>query len=237
MRKILHIPRFENWRFLQLSLLFVALMFVAPMLGEAWLLKTFLSFAFLNSIFVVFRSQGAQLKRRRFVLVLWGCVILFSLGDVLTAGGEYFRLFESLEIAATSLLMLCLIYEIMNYISQKGEVTLDSIFAALSVYLMLALFFALLYTFLYNMNPDSFRFSHADSISSFHSSARSNMLYFSMVTLATLGYGDIVPFSNYARMLSVIESVAGQFFVAVIVAILVGKMVVQMEQSGGGKTE
>ena len=48
------------------------------------------------------------------------------------------------------------------------------------------------------------------------------MTYFSLVTLATVGYGDILPRSDTARMVAMIEAVVGQFYVAVIVAIFVG---------------
>jgi len=47
-------------------------------------------------------------------------------------------------------------------------------------------------------------------------------IYFSFVTLATLGYGDLVPNSDLTRGLAVLEAVAGQLYVAVIVARLVG---------------
>jgi uncharacterized membrane protein len=49
-----------------------------------------------------------------------------------------------------------------------------------------------------------------------------DLLYFSFVTLATVGYGDILPTSETARMLAMIEAVVGQFYVAVIVAVFVG---------------
>jgi len=48
------------------------------------------------------------------------------------------------------------------------------------------------------------------------------MVYFSLVTLATVGYGDILPHSEIARALANIEAVIGQFYVAVIVAVFVG---------------
>jgi hypothetical protein len=57
------------------------------------------------------------------------------------------------------------------------------------------------------------------------------LLYFSLVTIATLGYGDIVPVTNTARTIAVLEAVVGQFYVAVIVAVLVGMFISQKIQS------
>ena len=51
--------------------------------------------------------------------------------------------------------------------------------------------------------------------------SRMTALYFSFVTLATLGYGDIVPRSDVARGLAIVEGVGGQLFLAVLVARLV----------------
>jgi uncharacterized membrane protein len=53
------------------------------------------------------------------------------------------------------------------------------------------------------------------------------MVYFSLVTLATVGYGDILPTGDTARMLAMIEAVVGQFYVAVIVAVFVGMYAAQ----------
>ena len=49
-----------------------------------------------------------------------------------------------------------------------------------------------------------------------------DMTYFSLVTLATVGYGDILPATSTARMLAMIQAVTGQFYIAVVVAIFVG---------------
>jgi hypothetical protein len=48
------------------------------------------------------------------------------------------------------------------------------------------------------------------------------MIYYSMITLATVGYGDILPLTDTARTLAVLEATVGQFYVAVIVAVFVG---------------
>ena len=51
--------------------------------------------------------------------------------------------------------------------------------------------------------------------------------YFSFITLTTVGYGDITPGGDTARALALVESVAGQFYLAVLIADLVGKRVAQ----------
>jgi hypothetical protein len=56
---------------------------------------------------------------------------------------------------------------------------------------------------------------------------QSSLLYFSLITLATVGYGDILPVSETARTLAVIEATLGQFYVAVIVAVFVAMYATQ----------
>ena len=93
----------------------------------------------------------------------------------------------------------------------------EHIYAALSAYLLAGLSFGVLYWALERGLPGSLyygggtidRFSEADGI------------YFSFVTLATLGYGDFVPKSEVARGLVILEAVAGQLYLGVMVARLV----------------
>jgi hypothetical protein len=49
------------------------------------------------------------------------------------------------------------------------------------------------------------------------------LTYFSMITLTTLGYGDIVPATDAARGLSAVEAITGQFYIAVLIAELIGR--------------
>ena len=53
------------------------------------------------------------------------------------------------------------------------------------------------------------------------------MLYLSFVTLTTLGYGDITPVSQTARMLTTLEAIVGQLFIAIFIARLIGLYIAQ----------
>jgi voltage-gated potassium channel len=93
------------------------------------------------------------------------------------------------------------------------KVDAEHLYAALSAYLLAGIFFALFYWVLEQVRPGTF--ATAGNFS------RMNAIYFSFVTLATLGYGDIVPRSDIARGLVIVEGVGGQLFLAVLVARLV----------------
>jgi hypothetical protein len=92
----------------------------------------------------------------------------------------------------------------------------EHLYAALSAYLLAGLFFGVLYDLMSRMSPDAFAAAGA----AIHLTPAS-AIYFSFVTLATLGYGDIVPASDAARGVAVVEAVAGQLYVAVMIARIV----------------
>jgi hypothetical protein len=105
----------------------------------------------------------------------------------------------------------------LRYALKATSIKSGHIYAALSAYLLAGLSFGTLYWVLERAWPGSLvyggemlsRFSHADGI------------YFSFVTLATLGYGDFIPTTEIARGLAIVEAVAGQLYLGVMVARLI----------------
>lgn len=97
---------------------------------------------------------------------------------------------------------------------QAGPVNAERIFAALDAYLLAGLIFGVCYWLLDQTWPVSF-----DPASS--SLPLSHAIYFSFVTIATLGYGDIVPVNDLARGVAILEAVSGQLYLVVLVARLV----------------
>jgi voltage-gated potassium channel len=97
------------------------------------------------------------------------------------------------------------------------ELDTNRLVGAICVFLLLGMIWAFAYSLLELAVPGSFGSSDAGHGSGFDS----RWLYFSFVTLTTLGYGDITPATSIARTLSYMQAVAGQFYVAVLVAGLV----------------
>ena len=101
----------------------------------------------------------------------------------------------------------------LSFAFRARSIDREHLYAALSAYLLAGVFFGSFYWVLEEIQPGSFTLSG----DFFPSSA----IYFSFVTLATLGYGDIVPRTDIARGLAVLEGVGGQLFLAVLIARLV----------------
>jgi Ion channel len=97
----------------------------------------------------------------------------------------------------------------------RGVVDVERILAALDAYLLAGLLFGVAYWMLDGWWPGSFGGSTAGNLDLFSG------IYFSFVTLATLGYGDVIPASEPARGLAIVEGVSGQMYLVVLVARLV----------------
>jgi len=100
----------------------------------------------------------------------------------------------------------------LRFAMSGTKVGAEQLFAALSAYLLAGVYFGLLYWALAQVRPGMFSESNL---------SRSGAIYFSFVTLVTVGYGDIVPRLDATRGLAIIEGVGGQLFLAVPVARLV----------------
>jgi hypothetical protein len=102
------------------------------------------------------------------------------------------------------------------------SLTFDSIFGAVCGYLFLGLGWAVLYSMIESFRPGSFAISPSLLTGGENSRSLAHVLtYYSFVTLSTVGYGDISPVSPATRTFAWMEAIAGQFYLAVIVAGLV----------------
>jgi len=98
----------------------------------------------------------------------------------------------------------------LRFAFSATRVSAEHVYAALSAYLLAGLYFGLLYWIMEKIGPGTF-VSPGDF-------SRSSGIYFSFVTLATVGYGDILPRTDVARGLAIFEAVGGQLFLAVFIA-------------------
>ena len=110
----------------------------------------------------------------------------------------------------------------LRYAFRARTIDAEHVYAALSAYLLAGLYFGLLYWVLEQLGLGAFATSGNFS--------RTTAIYFSFVTLATLGYGDITPHTDVARSLAILEAVGGQLFLAVLVARLVSLYTMQTKK-------
>jgi hypothetical protein len=102
----------------------------------------------------------------------------------------------------------------------SGRIDKERLFASLSLYLLFGLIFSIIFVVVEELLPGSFRYPDLQSPGS-ELKPLAQLIYFSYVTLATLGYGDIVPVSGPAKGLAILEAIIGQMYLVVVVARLV----------------
>lgn len=100
------------------------------------------------------------------------------------------------------------------------KVDIEQVAASLSIYLLIGMAWAIAYYFVNKIHPNSFAIDHGELLPS--SGELSSFIYFSFVTLTTLGYGDIVPTSCIARSFAILEAVCGITCLSFVVARLIG---------------
>ena len=101
------------------------------------------------------------------------------------------------------------------YLRKAGSVTDEHLYTAISIYLLLGMQWFCLYSAIYVFYPGSILLSTGGT------DQQSELLYFSLVTLSTVGYGDVVPLYGEVRMLAALEGITGVLYVAITVALLV----------------
>jgi len=106
---------------------------------------------------------------------------------------------------------------ILKFIFSRDEITRDLIAGAAVVYLITAITWTYVYRFIEMIQPGSFAIAQSQNLGD-----QSPFLYYSFVTITTLGYGDIFPVTTAAKSCAILEAVTGQLYLVITVAWLVG---------------
>lgn len=212
---------FVQWRFLSLTVLLCAWLLVTPQLGGVWQVHLLLeAFLLLTALVTVWANP--QWRRLRSVLIaLWLFSVTGTILSIVMTGHPSWRYFRTLELLSTVPMLAMLAAGMLAFVMRQRTLALDSIFATIAAYLLVALLFAQIYICMMTWDPASFSLPVDVTNRPVHL-LQSDMTYFSLLTLATVGYGDILPVTPTARMLSMIQAVTGQFYVAIVVALFVG---------------
>jgi voltage-gated potassium channel len=158
---------------------------------------------------------------------------------ILALAGNWIGIFvENLPIrfASRGLIVVILglvIWTLLTDIARQTRIQPETIYQAACVYMIFGVIFALCYASVSEIDPEAFNPVPAPAAATdvadpgVRVPPLAKWIYFSFVTLTTVGYGDITPIAPAARSLVIVEALLGQFFVAVLVARLVGLLQTQ----------
>lgn len=204
--------------FTSLILLFILKPFLPVLMAGFSILDIF--------IYAILLSTVYALKEEKGLFAVTICIFVVSL--VLTVATYKLRMPVLAVLATVSYLLffgitgVTMLFDVVKH----EDVTLDKIFGAFCVFLFIGLIWAMIYALLEKFQPGSFsnlpfgrdvlegKFSLQEILSVF--------IYYSFITLTTLGYGDITPVTSAARSFASLEAIVGQMYLTVLVARLVG---------------
>ena len=220
----------------------VALFMVRPSIGDnAVASAAFSSILLLLLVFALYAIQVDELvgeretllaQRRRRSMIGWALAVPAIVGRL----GLIFVPSPALYLAATTLWLLLfafITWHLLRGVLRQKEITSETISMSISVYLLLGFTWGLFYIVLHHVQPLALSFGSAPTPISDEQQAFPILIYFSLTTLSTIGFGDITPVSLQARYAAVAEGIMGQFYLAILVARLVGMQMSQAASRAG----
>jgi hypothetical protein len=191
-----------------LLLLVCLIVFVVPVFPSSWhqpLYIVLLSLIFFVAVMAVRRNRRQLLVAAVVLFVSEWIVVLLDL-PVLTAGTRILNV----------LFFFTVVVMLIRQIARTRRVTVGVILEAINSYVLLGLALSLLVAIIMIYDPAAYNFTALGE-------SMSQYTYYGFVTFTTLGYGDLLPMKPYTKSLAILTSILGQLYVAVIIALLVGK--------------
>jgi hypothetical protein len=183
------------------------------------------------NMYLTLVAATMELKERR---MLFLSAIPIAATSMVLLLVHYFHRTRALSIANSSVLAIFLALvsvSLFAYLGRSGQITSGRIYVSVSLYFLLAMEWYALYNLLDAIQPGSFAEGGVVLVGRI---PPGKILYFSLATLTTLGYGDIVAVGPTARMLATLEAAAGVLYIAITVARLVASYQITNREDQAG---
>jgi hypothetical protein len=180
-----------------------------------------LGFVWLNTLLIMLNQLVLlSIITGRWTLRASKVLFFLSLFYTVTSSVIELKAFEPYGQLSSVVLLFLGTIACFRVIFGSGRIDRERLLASLSLYLLFGLIFAIIFVVVEELLPGSFRYPVTQSPGS-EIKPLAQLIYFSYVTLATLGYGDIVPLNGPAKGLVILEAIIGQMYLVVVVARLV----------------
>lgn len=209
--------------------LFAALVFflaTAPFAGHTALGE----YRFRALFTLVLLGGVATMRSRRKTLIAAGLALPALAGNWIASFVEIDHS-QVFTYAVSAIFLIYITLAIMTSLLSETQVTSDTVFGGVCVYLLMGVVWFMLYAVVLQIRPDAI-LANGEPLGASLAEAPSSLLYFSYVTLTTLGYGDVVPNSSATRILASGEAMTGQLFVAILIARLVAMHIAGSTRNG-----
>ena len=225
----LYVPGIKTFilgRYGSLLLTLICLILFQPLV-ETMIGKVLIEILFIVALIAGLRAIDIKKGFFRFELFL----LVASL--VCGAAGTFLdnTVLFGLGLAGESLFLFLVALTILHDLFKSKRVTGDTLAGAVCVYLLIGLIWSYLYLLTEIAAPGSFTFTQGDArLQLWVSKEFYSFFYFSLVTMTTVGYGDMSPVSTGARTLATMEGILGQVYLTILVARLVGMQLMDQQR-------
>ena len=205
-------------RFFYLLVMIMAMLVIAPLVNEFFHIRLLIDL-FWTAIFILAVYAVSHKKHHLVIGVLLALPMLASIWSRYVLKHTGLHVLGNLCGAA---FFIFIMVQVLIFIFNQERVSKDLIVGAATVYMLMALAWAFIIAIVETLHPGSYAIAQGGG-----DRVTMHLVYYSFVTITTLGYGDITPTTHLARSLCIIEAVIGQLYLVVSVAWLVGMHVSQ----------
>ena len=192
--------------------LLVAVVFVLPVFGRPGPLGSLAGDIAFSALLVAGALSLPERRWLRWAVPPFAAIALLIRWAGVATASDDLSAWRELSTLVTLLLFTVVV---AGQVYRSGPVTHHRILGAVAVYLLLGLSWASAYAFLHQLRPDAFAGALGEAL------IPQTWIYYSFVTLTTVGYGDITPVHPVARSLAIAEALTGQLYLAITLARLV----------------
>ena len=186
------------------------LIFLMPLFPEA-IRRASSNVLFSIIFFLAIYSLKGKVKKKMLIIAIFAFVTEW-IAEIFTMNFLYY-VSSFVNVIFFQIIVIRLIIQI----ARSKEVNASVILESVNAYLLLGLMFTMLVAILHLYNSEALGFIYKQEVDF------QDFIYYTFVTISTLGYGDITPKQSIGQSLSILISVSGQLYMAIIIAMLVGK--------------
>jgi len=167
----------------------------------------------LFTLVLLVASNAIRNNGTRFLYFAIGIIAIRQISNFLIQN----KYMDSLATITSVIFFFVIVFQLIKHVARSKVVDREVILESINGYLLMGLSGSIIFALISRVQENAFVFAHTTN------QRLSDYFYFGFITQTTIGYGDITPVSNLAKLLTITMGVSGQLYIAILIAMLVGK--------------